>query len=56
MKYIELSGNNNVRMPIVGLGTWRAQPQETETAIENALKVGYRHIGKCFFLCMKNSF
>lgn len=46
MQYIELSGDGKVRMPIVGLGTWRAQPQETENAVENALKFGYRHIGK----------
>lgn len=46
MKYIELSAPGNVRMPLVGLGTWRAQPQETEGAVETALRVGYRLIGK----------
>lgn len=50
MKYVELTGTEKVGMPLVGLGTWRAEPQETENTVLNALKCGYRHIGMFFFL------
>lgn len=46
MKFIQLSGSDNLQMPIVGLGTWRAQPQDVEIAVNAALDVGYTHIGK----------
>lgn len=32
------------RMPVVGLGTWRAGPGEVGAAVAEALKQGYRHI------------
>lgn len=38
----------------MGLGTWRAQPQEMVNAVNVALESGYRHIGKlfqCDFFC-----
>lgn len=45
MKFVKLS-TSGLEMPIVGLGTWRAQPQEMENAVNIALEAGYRHIGK----------
>lgn len=50
MKFIQLSGSDKLQMPIVGLGTWRAQPQEVENAVTAALNAGYRHIGKFCFM------
>ncbi|KAG5899518.1 hypothetical protein JTB14_008207 [Gonioctena quinquepunctata] len=46
MKCVKLSNGN--LMPIVGLGTWRTQPQETENAVQSALENGYRHIDTAF--------
>lgn len=36
--------NNDVKMPVLGLGTWKAQGQEVVQAILEAIKMGYRHI------------
>ncbi|OCF36407.1 oxidoreductase [Kwoniella heveanensis BCC8398] len=36
--------NNGVTLPQVGFGTWQAAPGEVEKAVEEAIKVGYRHI------------
>lgn len=37
--------NDGTLMPMIGLGTWRAKPHETEAAVYYALcKAGYRHI------------
>ncbi len=41
MKYIEL--NNQTKMPIIGLGTWRSYSGEVYQAIRWAIKIGYRH-------------
>ncbi|XP_017757416.1 PREDICTED: alcohol dehydrogenase [NADP(+)]-like [Eufriesea mexicana] len=35
-------------MPVVGLGTWQAKPEEIKNAVTTALKVGYRHIDTAF--------
>ncbi|CAJ0582209.1 unnamed protein product, partial [Mesorhabditis spiculigera] len=32
------------KMPQIGLGTWLAKPGEVANAVEQALKIGYRHI------------
>ena len=63
MRFIEL--NNEVKMPIMGLGTWKSEPAEVYSAIRWALKLGYVHfdcapiysnedvIGQAFFDAMK---
>ncbi len=40
MKFITL--NNDIKIPAIGLGTWKAKPQEVYQAIRWAIKVGYR--------------
>lgn len=47
MKTIKLAGSG-LEMPVVGLGTWRAQPEEVENAVSVALDCGYRHIDTAF--------
>jgi len=39
-----LSLNNGKKMPIIGLGTYRSDPNEVKAAVKTALKAGYRHI------------
>ncbi|XP_044760454.1 aldo-keto reductase family 1 member A1-like isoform X2 [Coccinella septempunctata] len=46
MKTIKL--NSGQEMPLVGLGTWRAQADEIERAVNTALQEGYRHIDTAF--------
>ncbi|XP_054747341.1 aldo-keto reductase family 1 member A1 [Anastrepha obliqua] len=41
-KYLQF--NNGLKMPIVGYGTWMASEEEITVAVNEALKVGYRHI------------
>jgi diketogulonate reductase-like aldo/keto reductase len=36
--------NNQVTLPSVGYGVFQTPPEETATAVETALKTGYRHI------------
>jgi diketogulonate reductase-like aldo/keto reductase len=36
--------NNGVTMPALGLGVFQSPPEETATAVETALNIGYRHI------------
>lgn len=36
--------NNGVEMPALGFGVFQAPPDETTTAVTEALRVGYRHI------------
>ncbi|CAH1956252.1 unnamed protein product [Acanthoscelides obtectus] len=46
MKTVKLA--NGADIPIVGLGTWRSQPEEIENAVQIALENGYRHIDTAF--------
>ncbi|WP_319452840.1 MULTISPECIES: aldo/keto reductase [unclassified Mycobacterium] len=36
--------NNDVSMPVLGLGVYQTPPDETIAAVESALQIGYRHI------------
>jgi len=36
--------NNGVTMPVLGFGVFQTPPDETITAVETALRIGYRHI------------
>ncbi|RAO12719.1 aldo/keto reductase [Micromonospora noduli] len=40
----QLTLNNGVEIPAVGLGVFQTPPQETRSAVEAALSAGYRHI------------
>lgn len=42
MKYVKL--NNDLEMPIVGLGTWLSKSEDAYNAVLHAIKSGYRHI------------
>ncbi|HEY9310463.1 MAG TPA: aldo/keto reductase [Microbacterium sp.] len=41
---IDLTLNNGVTLPPIGLGVFQSPPEETAAAVESALRVGYRHI------------
>lgn len=41
MKDVELG--SGARIPALGLGTWKSDPGEVGAAIEEAVKIGYRH-------------
>ena len=42
MKYITL--NNGIKMPMVGLGTWKLRGKSGKESIIEALQIGYRLI------------
>jgi 2,5-diketo-D-gluconate reductase A len=40
----QLKLNNGVEMPALGLGVFQTPPAETTAAVEEALRIGYRHV------------
>lgn len=36
--------NNDVKMPVLGLGTWFIDDDKAEDAVKSAVQIGYRHI------------
>ncbi len=44
MSIPELTLNSGVRIPALGFGVFQTPPEETATAVDTALRVGYRHI------------
>src|SRR5215470_17238269 len=41
---MEFISTNGARIPIVGLGTWELRGRTCARAVEQALRLGYRHI------------
>lgn len=41
---MELTLNNGITLPALGLGVFQSLPEETTAAVQTALEVGYRHI------------
>ena len=41
---MEMITSHGLRMPKLGLGTWRMKGDECREAVERALSLGYRHI------------
>lgn len=41
---IDLTLNNGISLPAIGLGVFQSDPEETAAAVEAALRTGYRHI------------
>jgi diketogulonate reductase-like aldo/keto reductase len=41
---IDLTLNNGVTLPTIGLGVFQSAPEETAAAVAEALRVGYRHV------------
>lgn len=39
----QLTLNNGIRIPQLGLGTWFIEDKKAADAVKNAVKLGYRH-------------
>jgi alcohol dehydrogenase (NADP+) len=44
MPKVELSAGRGFFMPLIGLGTWKAEKGDVRRAVHHALRSGYRHI------------
>lgn len=40
--------NNGYKMPVMGLGTFQAAPEDCRRAVKDAIDAGYRHIDTAF--------
>lgn len=43
---MELTLNNGITMPALGLGVFQSPPEQTTDAVEAALAAGYRQISR----------
>jgi diketogulonate reductase-like aldo/keto reductase len=41
---MDITLNNGVVMPVIGLGVFQTPPEETTAAVASALEIGYRHV------------
>lgn len=46
--YVALNRTGD-KMPLVGFGCWKVDPQDAEQIIYDAIKVGYVRVFTCFF-------
>ncbi len=44
MKIPRIKLNNNIEMPIIGLGTWKLRNQKCINVVKKALELGYNHL------------
>ena len=54
MEYVKL--NDDVKIPLLGIGTFTLSPTEAENSVLNALKIGYRLIDTANALIKKTAF
>lgn len=45
---MDITFNNGIRFPMIGLGTWLSSKEEVKTAVREALHAGYRHIDTAY--------